>query len=135
MALLGQCRGVEGVVTTVEEADSWVGRTAIDRTGRKIGRITQVWIDDHSGEPAWATIDTGRIRRGEAIAPLTSVTAAGVHQQLACRRAELRSAWRRVFNRTATSSWTTSGGCSPITTWLALRTRSDKNPPVSCPPS
>jgi len=92
VALLGHGCGVEGVVTTVDEADSWVGRTAIDRTGRKIGRITRVWIDDHSGQPAWATIDTGRIRRCEAVAPLASVTASGVHQQLACRRAEVRRA-------------------------------------------
>ncbi len=65
---------------------------AIDRGGKKIGRIRQVWIDDHSGRPAWATVEIRRGGRREAIVPLSGTKAARGRQRLACGRAEVMSA-------------------------------------------
>lgn len=81
-------------MTTAEEADAWIGRVAIDSSGRKIGRITRVWIDDYSGLPTWATLQTGRLHRHEGIAPLSQVATARGRQQLGCQRAEVASAPR-----------------------------------------
>lgn len=47
-------------MTTVGQADAWIGRIGVDRAGRKIGKITRVWIDDYSGLPTWATLQSGR---------------------------------------------------------------------------
>ena len=79
-------------MTSFEQADAWIGRIGLDRAGRKIGRITRVWIDDYSGVPTWATLESGRLDRREAIAPLSGVKAVGRHPQLACTRAEVMSA-------------------------------------------
>ena len=81
-------------MTSVEDADAWIGRIALDSAGRKIGRITRVWIDDYSGVPAWATLETGRLDRREGIAPLSDVAATGGRPQLACTKAEVMSAPR-----------------------------------------
>jgi len=92
--LLRAQRNPDDHVTTVEQADAWIGRTGLDSAGRKIGRITRVWIDDYSGVPAWATLETGRLDRREGIAPLSDVAAAGGRLQLACTKAEFMSAPR-----------------------------------------
>ena len=81
-------------VTSVEEADAWIGRIGLDRAGRRIGRITRVWIDDYSGLPTWATLESGRLDRREGIAPLSDVAATGGGPRLACTKAEVKSAPR-----------------------------------------
>ncbi len=84
----------DGRVTSVEEADAWIGRIGLDRAGRRIGRITRVWIDDYSGLPTWATLVSGRLDRREGIAPLSEVAATGGRPQFACTKAEVMSAPR-----------------------------------------
>ena len=79
-------------VTSVEQADAWIGRVGVDRAGRKIGKITRVWIDDYSGLPTWATVARGRLDRREGIAPLSKEPAPGGRPQLACMKAEVMSA-------------------------------------------
>ena len=79
-------------VTSFEEADAWIGRIGLDSAGRKIGKITRVWIDDYSGLPTWATLESGRFDRREGIAPLSNVTATRGRPQLACTKAEVMSA-------------------------------------------
>lgn len=86
--------GPDDHVTSPDEADAWIGRIGVDRAGRKIGKITRVWIDDYSGLPTWATLLRGRLDRREAIAPLSGVTARGGRPQLACTKAEVMSAPR-----------------------------------------
>jgi len=87
-------RNPSGCVTSVEQADAWIGRIGLDRAGRRIGRITRVWIDDYSGLPTWATLERGRLDRREGIAPLSDVAATGGRPQLACTKAEVKSAPR-----------------------------------------
>ncbi|GHF58951.1 PRC-barrel domain-containing protein [Streptomyces thermodiastaticus] len=48
---------------------SLIGRRAIDRNGRKIGTVHEVYLDDATGEPEWAAIRTGLFSR-DAFAPL-----------------------------------------------------------------
>lgn len=44
---------------TTAELGRWVGRTAKDRGGEKIGKIEDVYIDDDSGQPEWVAVTTG----------------------------------------------------------------------------
>jgi len=81
-------------VTSFEEADAWIGRTGLDRAGRKIGKVTRVWIDDYSGLPTWATLETGRRDRREGVAPVSDAAAAGGRLQLTCTKDQVTSAPR-----------------------------------------
>ena len=85
-------RNPDDHVTSVEQADAWIGRIGLDSAGRKIGKITRVWIDDYSGLPTWATLESGRLNRREGIAPLSGVTATRGRPQLSCTKAEVMSA-------------------------------------------
>jgi uncharacterized protein (TIGR02271 family) len=46
-------------MTNAQGPETYVGRTAIDTAGEKIGKIEQVYISDTSGMPDWVTLKTG----------------------------------------------------------------------------
>ena len=52
------------------EAQSFVGAKMVDSTGSKIGEIGQIYVDDHTGEPSWATVKTGLFGTKETFVPL-----------------------------------------------------------------
>jgi len=76
---------------SVQEADAWIGRTAMDDTGEQIGRITQIWVDDASGQPEWASV---KIAGREALVPLAGASAMGGGVQFSRSKEEIRSAPR-----------------------------------------
>ncbi|CAN5668047.1 PRC and DUF2382 domain-containing protein [soil metagenome] len=47
-----------------------VGSTAYGSDGDKIGKVGQVYLDDASGEPDWATVNTGMFGTSETFVPL-----------------------------------------------------------------
>jgi len=81
-------------VTSAEQADAWIGRIGLDRAGRRIGKITRVWVDDYSGLPTWATLESGRLHRHEGIAPLSDAADTWGRPLLACTKADVKSAPR-----------------------------------------
>lgn len=46
-----------------------IGRKAFDSNGTKIGTVGEVYLDDATGEPEWAAVRSGLLRRG-AFVPL-----------------------------------------------------------------
>jgi uncharacterized protein (TIGR02271 family) len=56
---------------------SLIGGTVVGPAGQKIGKFGQVFIDDRSGEPAWATVHTGFFGLSESFIPLSEAAIAG----------------------------------------------------------
>jgi uncharacterized protein (TIGR02271 family) len=56
---------------------SWEGRTLVDRDGGRIGRIDAIYLDDHTGEPEWALVNTDLFGTKSSFAPLAQATPAG----------------------------------------------------------
>ncbi|MGP5286426.1 DUF2382 domain-containing protein [Glutamicibacter arilaitensis] len=56
---------------------SLIGGTVVGPDGQKIGKFGQVFIDDRSGEPAWATVHTGFFGLSESFIPLSQAAIAG----------------------------------------------------------
>jgi sporulation protein YlmC with PRC-barrel domain len=54
-----------------------IGGTAVDNDGQKIGKIGQVFLDDQTGEPEWATVNTGLLGTKESFVPISSATVEG----------------------------------------------------------
>jgi len=76
---------------SVQEADSWIGRTAMDETGEQIGRITQIWVDDASGQPEWASV---KIAGREGLVPLAGAYTQRGGVQFGYSKEQIRSAPR-----------------------------------------
>lgn len=51
--------------------EQFVGATAYDVSGDKIGKINHLYVDAHSREPKWASVHTGLFGLSESIIPLT----------------------------------------------------------------
>lgn len=51
--------------------------TVYDRDGDKVGSLSQIYLDDASGEPSWATVNTGLFGMSESFVPLEGASARG----------------------------------------------------------
>ncbi len=57
-------------MTTLQETQTWKGRKVVDADGDKIGTIEEIFLDRHTGEPAWATVKTGLFGLKSSFVPL-----------------------------------------------------------------
>lgn len=60
-----------------DQIDQVQGSDAYDSDGNKIGRVGQIYLDDQSGQPAWATVNTGFFGTSESFVPLTEASYTG----------------------------------------------------------
>ncbi|MFF2086551.1 PRC and DUF2382 domain-containing protein [Nocardia sp. NPDC058176] len=49
--------------------DSLIGATAYDAHGEKIGKVKQIYLENSSGSPTWASVSTG-LFHGDSLVPL-----------------------------------------------------------------
>jgi uncharacterized protein (TIGR02271 family) len=64
-------------MTSTFDPQTLIGKTAVDNSGDKIGKIGQVYLDDRTGEPAWITVSTGLFGSKESFAPLDGAQVTG----------------------------------------------------------
>ncbi|WP_226350036.1 DUF2382 domain-containing protein [Pseudonocardia sp. ICBG601] len=55
-----------------------IGRQVVDNHGEKVGKIGQIYLDERSGDPTWATVNTGLFGTKESFVPLQN---ADVHDR------------------------------------------------------
>ena len=54
---------------SLDTVRDWRGRTMVDLAGDKVGQITDIYLDDATGQPEWATVTTGRTRATATVTP------------------------------------------------------------------
>jgi len=54
-----------------------IGARVVDTGGAKIGSVGQVFLDDETGRPEWATVQTGLFGTNESFVPLADATRDG----------------------------------------------------------
>jgi uncharacterized protein (TIGR02271 family) len=64
-------------MTTINDPATLIGRTAVDPSGDKVGKVGQVYLDDQTGEPTWVAVSTGLFGNKESFAPLAGASATG----------------------------------------------------------
>jgi uncharacterized protein (TIGR02271 family) len=57
-------------MTTLQDAQQFMGLTAVDIEGSKLGKIDQIYLDEQSGEPVWLTVVTGMLGTRQSFAPI-----------------------------------------------------------------
>ena len=53
-----------------DQIDQIFGATVYDPSGEKVGSVGQVYFDDVTGEPEWATVNTGMFGTSESFVPI-----------------------------------------------------------------
>jgi len=61
----------------IDTVRGWQGRTLVDRDGDRIGTIDAIYLDDQTGQPEWALVNTGLFGTKASFVPLAQATPAG----------------------------------------------------------
>jgi hypothetical protein len=61
---------------------AWEGRTLVDRDGNPVGSINAIYLDDRTGQPEWALVNTGLFGTRYSFVPLTQAAEAGDNVQV-----------------------------------------------------
>jgi hypothetical protein len=77
---------------SVETARSWPAKAMVTREGNPLGRITYIYLDRVTGQPTWALVVMGGLRRKRAFVPLTQAVQEKDHIRVAVAGAAVRKA-------------------------------------------
>ena len=55
---------------TATDVRELIGARLLDSDGNKVGTIGQIFLDDETGRPEWATVNTGLFGSSESFVPL-----------------------------------------------------------------
>jgi uncharacterized protein (TIGR02271 family) len=61
----------------IETIRTWRGRTLLDRDGGRIGTIEAIYLDDRTGQPEWALVNTGLFGTKSSFVPVAQATPTG----------------------------------------------------------
>jgi sporulation protein YlmC with PRC-barrel domain len=70
----------------------WHGRTMVDRDGGKLGTITDIYLDEDTGQPEWALINTGLFGTKSTFVPLAQAQASGDSVRVPYQKAQVKDA-------------------------------------------
>jgi uncharacterized protein (TIGR02271 family) len=66
----------------IDTVRSWQGRTMVDDDGDRVGTIDSIYVDDQTGEPEWALVNTGLFGAKSTFVPLAQANPAGDNVQV-----------------------------------------------------
>jgi uncharacterized protein (TIGR02271 family) len=81
-------------VISQQDITTVIGSSAVDNEGGKLGKVGQVYLDDETGRPEWATISTGLFGTSETFVPLTDASIDGGTLRVPYEKAKVKDAPR-----------------------------------------
>ncbi|CCH89149.1 conserved protein of unknown function [Modestobacter italicus] len=79
---------------TQQDISAIIGSNAVDSDGDKLGKVGQVYLDDQTGSPEWATVSTGLFGNKETFVPLADATVADGTLRVPYDKAKVKDAPR-----------------------------------------
>jgi len=80
------------MTTNMNDMRSWVGRTATDSSGDKIGKIEDIYLDDQTGQPEWLAVKTGMFGANLSFIPLQGAAMQGDDVLVPFSKAQVKDA-------------------------------------------
>ena len=78
----------------VDTVRSWQGATLVDRDGDRVGTIDAIYVDDQSGQPEWALVNTGLFGTKSTFVPIAQATSSGDQVQVPYEKQLIKDAPR-----------------------------------------
>ena len=69
-------------MVNIDTVRSWQDRTMVDRDGDRVGSIDSIYVDDQTGEPEWALVNTGLFGTKSTFVPLAQANPSGDQVQV-----------------------------------------------------
>jgi uncharacterized protein (TIGR02271 family) len=79
-------------MATMQDIETWRGRTLVDRDGDKIGKIQDIYLDRSSGEPEWVAVKTGLFGSNVSFVPIHDASPAGDDLRVAYEKDQVKDA-------------------------------------------
>ena len=79
-------------MTSPQDVQQFIGLTAVDSEGSKIGKIGQVYLDEQTGMPLWVTVATGLFGTRQSFAPLYGAQVDDGEVTLAVSKEQIKNA-------------------------------------------
>ncbi|WP_448616281.1 PRC and DUF2382 domain-containing protein [Modestobacter sp. URMC 112] len=79
---------------STDDVSRIIGHNAVDNDGSKLGKIGQVYLDDETGRPEWATVSTGLFGTSESFVPLAQAEITGDTLRVPYDKARVKDAPR-----------------------------------------
>jgi len=57
-------------MTTSQDPPDYIHRAAVDAEGNRIGKISQMFLDEQTGQPQWVLVETGLFGTRQSFAPI-----------------------------------------------------------------
>jgi uncharacterized protein (TIGR02271 family) len=76
----------------VDTVRSWQGSTMVDRDGDKVGTIESIYVDDQTGQPEWALVNTGLFGTRSTFVPIAQASASGDQVQVPFEKQRVKDA-------------------------------------------
>jgi uncharacterized protein (TIGR02271 family) len=78
----------------IDTVRSWQGATLVDRDGDRVGTIDAIYLDDQTGEPEWALVNTGLFGTKSSFVPLAQASSSGDQVQVPYQKQLVKDAPR-----------------------------------------
>ncbi|MDP9429100.1 MAG: PRC and DUF2382 domain-containing protein [Actinomycetota bacterium] len=79
---------------TEQHISQVIGSTAVGSDGGKLGRVGEIYLDDETGRPEWATVNTGLFGTKETFIPLAQAEFAGDQLRFPYEKTKVKDAPR-----------------------------------------
>jgi uncharacterized protein (TIGR02271 family) len=76
----------------VDTVRNWQGATMVDRDGDKVGTIESIYVDDHTGQPEWALVNTGLFGTRSTFVPIAQASGTGDRIQVPYEKQRVKDA-------------------------------------------
>jgi uncharacterized protein (TIGR02271 family) len=76
----------------IDTVRSWQGATMVDRDGDKVGTIESIYVDDQTGQPEWALVNTGLFGTRSTFVPIAQASASGDQVQVPFEKQRVKDA-------------------------------------------
>ncbi|WP_132992852.1 DUF2382 domain-containing protein [Gordonia zhaorongruii] len=77
---------------TQNNLENLIGAKALDQSGDKIGKVDQIYLDNQSGSPKWAAVNTGLFGLNSSMVPLAGASVSGDDLVVAPTKAAVKDA-------------------------------------------
>ncbi|MGY5885933.1 DUF2382 domain-containing protein [Modestobacter lacusdianchii] len=79
---------------TQQDITTIIGSNAVDASGDKLGKVGQVYLDDQTGTPEWATVSTGLFGTSETFVPISDASVSNGTLRVPFEKAKVKDAPR-----------------------------------------
>jgi len=79
-------------MTTSPDPQEYIHRSAVDPDGHTIGKVSKVYLDDHTGQPRWVLVETGLFGTRDSFAPIHGSRIDGERVVLAVSKEQVKDA-------------------------------------------